>query len=136
MTSVLRLVSGLLALALFGLALMSVVPSAASASPGNRAATHAKHSVAKASPGVSVHATLAAPAQPDSWASVDDDDDDDDRDDCDDGDDDDCNDDVAPASRLPLPILGERSESGFGLESPGRALPGARELPENPPEPA
>lgn len=126
-SSVLRLVAWL-ALALVSLA---VVPSAASASSRTPEPRHAKHTVARAAQGVSVHAAVHEDATSDSWASVDDDDDDDDADD--DGDGAPDPDHFGPTSHLPLPGPTECPDTGFGAAPTGRGAPGIRELPEDPP---
>ena len=128
----LRLVSGLvlMLLALMGL---SMVPASASA---RAQAPRAKHPVAQATHGVDVGASVRAP--PSAHAPSDDsscvDEDDDDGDDCDD---DDGNvpdpDAVGPTSHLPLPGPVECTDTAYGVASLGRAAPGARELPEDPP---
>jgi hypothetical protein len=129
--SLLRLVSALvlMLLALMGL---SMVPASASA----RAQTpRAKHPVAQVTHGAGVGASVRVPATAqtpsDDSSCVDDDDDDDDCDD-DEGNVPDP-DAMGPTSHLPLPGPGECTDTAYGVGSLGRAAPGARELPEDPP---
>ena len=135
LSRILRIVACLV-LALVSLSLM---PAAASASPGtptctrakHRATHHAQHTVAKVLRRASLRAIVPDHASSSAPVSVDvDDDDDDDSDD--DGNTPDP-DDFGPTSHAPLPGPSECSDTGFGAGPTGRGAPGTRELPEDPP---